>query len=146
VRLAAASAAALCLAIGSLAGCGEEQTFTASEMAAELNREGAEVELGERLQSGSADVRTFELELAGPDHETEDEDAGGEHRHSGGSLAEFEDADAATRELGNCRRSASASGAIYCFRAANVLIIVGDQVPRPELAALTDAVLAIEDR
>ena len=39
-----------------------------------------------------------------------------------------------------------ASGAIYCFRAANVLIIVGDEVSRPQLVALTDAVLAIEDR
>jgi hypothetical protein len=145
MRLAAAGAAALCLAIGSPAGCGEqeEEAFTASEMVAELNREGAGVELGERLQSGSADTRTFGLELAETGGEPEDEHAEGGHHHSGGSLTEFPDGDAASRELANCRRSAVASGAIYCFGAANVLIIVGDEVSRPQLSALTDAVLAL---
>jgi hypothetical protein len=147
MRPAAASAAALCLAIASLAGCGEqeEETFTASEMVAELNREGAGIELGDRLQSGSGDVRTFGLALAEPGEETSEGDAEGGHHHSGGSLAELTDAAAAQRELANCRRSAVASGAIYCFRAANVVIIIGDEISRFELQALADAVLALEN-
>lgn len=145
MRIAAAGAAALCLLTGSLSGCGEErQTFTASEIVAELNREGAGIELGERLQSGAADVRTFGLELAGAGSESDDEHTESEHVHSGGSLAEFTDADAAERELANCRRAAVASGDIYCFLAANTLIIVGGEVSRPQLTALTAAVLALD--
>jgi len=145
VRLAAAGAAALCLLIGSVSGCGdEEETFTASEIVSELNREGAGIELGERLQSGAADVRTFGLELTGPGSQTGGEHADTAHAHSGGSLAEFPDADAAGRELANCRRAAVASGDIYCFLAANTLIIVGGEVSRPQLTALTAAVLALD--
>jgi hypothetical protein len=147
MRIAAAGAAALCLLVGSLAGCGgqEEEAFTASEMVAELNRAGAGIELGDRLQSGSGEVRTFGLALAEPGEEASEGDSEGGHHHSGGSLAEFTDAAAAQRELVNCRRSAVASGAIYCFRAANVLIIVGDEISRFELQALADAVLALEN-
>ena len=144
MRIAAAGAAALCLLTGSLACGDEEETFTAAEIVSELNREGAGVELGERLQSGSADARTFGLELAAPGGEPDDKHAESGHHHSGGSLTEFPDGDAASRELANCRRSAVASGAIYCFGVDNVLIIVGDQVPRPQLMALTDAIIALD--
>jgi hypothetical protein len=144
MRIAAAGAAALCMLIASLSGCGEEQqTFTASEIVSELNRDGAGIELGERLRSGSPDVRTFGLELTGPGSQTGGADADTAHAHSGGSLAEFTDADAAGRELANCRRAAVASGDIYCFLAANTLIIVGGEVSRPQLTALTRAVLAL---
>jgi hypothetical protein len=83
-------------------------------------------------------VKTHALTLREDPQEAEAGPESG-HAHSGGSVASYPDSDAAEAELTNCERSAAASGALFCLRVENVLVILGgdlhpDEIRRVERA------------
>ena len=67
-------------------------------------------------------------------------DGGGEPEHGGGSLRVTDSTQAAEEEHARCEGAAS----LLCFRAANVVVILEDDVHPAGLARLTDALRAME--
>jgi hypothetical protein len=118
-----ALAAAFLFATVAVAGCGSEQTFTASEFAEEVNEQGIEIRVGRQLQSTEGnELHEITLpRLPGPPPP-----APGEHEeeHAGkkgvpGTLYVFDDADAAEEQIAACR----SSGGLVCYRAENVIVL-----------------------
>jgi hypothetical protein len=117
-QLALLATIALALAASS---CSKERTLSASEFVADVNEQGVELTLGERLSTSDEDREIYEIELeplqgapAPPDEE------GGEHAHAGGSLYVYDDTEAADEEVQACQAAAD----LVCYRAANVVVIL----------------------
>jgi hypothetical protein len=99
------------------AGCGEgEPKFTAEELVSEVNSQGVEMTLGSELTTTEpgAELHAVELEpLPGAPP------VPGEG-HAGGSLAVYDEVDAAEDRLRTCEAAAD----LLCYRAANVVVIL----------------------
>jgi hypothetical protein len=118
--------------------------LTAREAVDRLNAEGAGLQLGEPLASSpGVETRALMLEEAAGDEDDGHVEEGG-HEHAGGSIAAYPDGATAERELANCRRSAAASGALFCIRVDNVLVIFGGDIAPAEVAPVLRAARAIE--
>jgi hypothetical protein len=118
-----ALAAAFLFATVAVAGCGSEQTFTASEFAEEVNEQGVEVRIGRQLQSSEGnELHEITLPrlpgLPPPAPGEHDEEQAGE-KGMLGTLYVFDDADAAEEQLTACRNSAT----LVCYRAENVVVL-----------------------
>jgi hypothetical protein len=113
------------LALG--AGCGsDERTFSAEEVVAEMSDNGAPLRLGESLTTNQEDVELHAIRLAG----------GGT-----GTLAIAADSDAAMDEYERCESSAS----LFCYRAANAVLVLDSEVPNQDLARVEAAVRALAE-
>jgi hypothetical protein len=147
VRPRAALAAASCwlLLVGGLAACGDETTFTADELVAEVNANGAGVRLGEQLTTSQEDLELYALRLAGggaaPGVAPGDAGSAPVDVHGGGTLTIADDADAALDEYERCEGAAS----LICFRAANAVLIFEGAVPNQDLARIESAVSAMAE-
>jgi hypothetical protein len=118
-----ALAAAFLFATVAVAGCGSEQTFTASEFAEEVNEQGVEMRIGRQLQSSEGNElheitlpRLPGLPRPAPG-EHEEEQAG--EKGVPGTLYVFDDAGAAEDQIAACRNS----GGLVCYRAENVVVL-----------------------
>jgi hypothetical protein len=114
------ASAALGIAATLAAGCGEEQTLTASEFVDRVNEQGVEMRLGGQLHSSEA-KELYEMELA---RLTDlPPPTPGEHEEHGpgasGTLYVFDDVDGADDELAGCRASAD----LICYQAANIVAL-----------------------
>jgi hypothetical protein len=130
-------AVAMCLG-AAMAGCGGdgEPTFGAEEFVEAANRNGAGLELGEPLTAAGGEGEIYGVSLRSPPGG----DGGGEPEHGGGSLRVTDSTQAAEEEHARCEGAAS----LLCFRAANVVVILEDDVHPAGLARLTDALRAME--
>ena len=132
------------LLAGALAACGDETTFTADELVAEVNERGAQVRLGERLTT-SQDVELYALRLAGagaaPGVPLGDAGSAPVDVHGGGTLTITEDDDAALAEFERCESAVS----LVCFRAANAVLIFEGAVPNQDLARIETAVRSMAE-
>lgn len=117
----------LALALVVVSACGEQgREFTAAELVAELNREGAPIHLKGALLSGREGFKAYELELvepmdpASPEAHTQE---GHSHGAGGATLVLTEDEEDAPAEFERCESSVT----LTCFRIANgVLLLAGD--------------------
>lgn len=129
------AAAAALFSLG-LAGCGDgSENLSVDGFLQRANAEGAGLVVGTELAS-AAGGRTFAVGVRGApavDH-------GG-----GGSVAAYEDARAAGREYRNCLQSSRASGALYCYRVENILLILSGDVPPRNVAPVRRAVARIRE-
>ena len=139
-RHAVGAAISLALLAGSLGACGDEVSFTADELVAELNARGGEVRLGEPLTTTQENVEVYALRLSGagtvPGVSPGDAGDAPVDVHGGGTLTITEDADAALDEYERCESAAS----LVCFRAANAVLIFEGTVPNQDLARVETAV------
>lgn len=114
------AACSIALAALAAAGCGgDRQTFSASEFASEVGRQGVGIRLGEPLVTDEEgkELYAVELEPVGP-RLPDDE---GEPGLTGGSLSVYdEDGEGADEELESCRAAAD----LLCYRAANVVVVL----------------------
>jgi hypothetical protein len=139
--------AATCAALvtGSLAACGDETTFTADELVAEVNARGAQVRLGERLTTSQEDVELYALRLAGagaaPGVPSGNAGSAAVDVHGGGTLTITENDDAALAEYDRCESAVS----LVCYRAANAVLIFEGAVPNQDLARIEAAVQAMAE-
>jgi hypothetical protein len=139
--------AATCAALvtGSLAACGDETTFTADELVAEVNARGAQVRLGERLTTSQEDVELYALRLAGagaaPGVPSGNASSAPVDVHGGGTLTITENDDAALAEYDRCESAVS----LVCYRAANAVLIFEGAVPNQDLARIEAAVQAMAE-
>jgi hypothetical protein len=115
------------LAVVALAGCGsDERTFGAEDLVAEVSENGAPLRLGESLTTDQEDVELHAIRLAG----------GGT-----GTLAIAEDSHAALDEYERCESSAS----LFCYRAANAVLVFDSEVPNQDLARVESALEAMAE-
>jgi hypothetical protein len=128
------------LLAAALAACGDETTFTADELVAEVNDRGAQVRLGEPLTTSQEDVELYALRLAGtgaaPGVPSGDAGSAPVDVHGGGTLTITEDDDAALAEFERCESAVS----LVCFRAANAVLIFEGAIPNQDLARIEMAV------
>jgi len=110
------AALALIVACAVLPGCGGGgQAFTASEFVDRISAQGVSIELGRRLQSGGGAKELYAVKLP---------PLRGERGHgASGTLYAFGDDGGADDQLAACHDS----GGLLCFRAANVVIVLGDE-------------------
>jgi hypothetical protein len=146
MRARAALAAVMCALLVALpAACGGEATFTADELVAEVNANGAGVRLGEPLTTSQEDLELYALRLAGgggaPGVAPGDAGSAPVDVHGGGTLTIADDADAALDEYERCESAAS----LICFRAANAVLIFEGAVPNQDLARIESAVSAMAE-
>lgn len=133
---------AAALAVLALSACGsDERSFSAEEFIEEANAHGANLELGEPLSTSDADVELYSLTI--------DEPPGGEEigegpaieaEHGGGSLRVTESVDEAEAELSRCEQAVS----LFCYRAANVVLIFEQDAEPEALSAIAGALRALE--
>lgn len=122
-RAAAIGAFALAGLASLSAGCGEEQTLTASEFVDRVNEEGVAVSLG-RMRTGGEAKELYDIRL--PPLPGLPPPAPGEHAREGlganGTLYVFDDADGAEEQLAGCRDAAD----LTCFQAGNLVVLFGE--------------------
>jgi hypothetical protein len=93
--------------------------MSAEEFVAAVEDEGVELELGERLATEEEGKEIYGLELVPlPRADGSAEDT---HEHGGGSLTVYDDVDGAEDGYEQCERAAD----LLCYRAANIVVIVG---------------------
>jgi hypothetical protein len=113
--------------LGLGAGCGsDEHTFSAEELVAELSENGVALTLGEPLTTDQEGVELHAIRLA---------------RGGTGTLAITEGSDAAMSEYERCESSAS----LFCYRAANAVLVLDSEVPNQDLERVEAAVAALAD-
>jgi hypothetical protein len=128
-----------------LAGCGSsDREFTAEEFVQEVSAQGAPIALGQPLSTADPDAELYAVEVREePDaheDESEHEEGGAGHEHSGGSLRITDSADRAEEEFSRCEQAVT----LLCFRAANAVLIF-DQEADPEfLGKLAVAIRGLE--
>jgi hypothetical protein len=142
----AVSTAATCAVLfaGGLAACGDDTTFTAEELVAEVNANGAGVRLGEPLTTSQEDLELYALRLAGggaPGVAAGDPGSAPVDAHGGGTLTITSSDDAALAEYERCESAAS----LVCYRAANAVLIFEGAVPNQDLARIEAAVRAMAE-
>jgi hypothetical protein len=111
-----AALAAIALALGAT-GCSRERSLTASEFVTQINDQGVELRLGDRLVTDDESEEIYALELE-PVAGLPGKAAG--NQHSGGSLSVHDDGAAADERLSACEASAD----LLCYRAANIVIVL----------------------
>jgi hypothetical protein len=106
-----------------LAGCGNSQTFTASQFIDRINAQGVSFELGRQLTSGGNAKELYAVKL--PPLPGEPAPAQGSEGDGGasGTLYVFGDTGAADEQREACR----GSGGLLCFQASNVVVILDDE-------------------
>jgi hypothetical protein len=110
-----------------LAACGsDDRSFSAEEFVEQAEANGMTLKLGESLTTDQEDLELFALRLAG----------GGT-----GTLAIADDADAGLAEYERCESAAS----LFCFRAANAVLVFDSEVPNQDLARVEAAVRAMAE-
>lgn len=123
-----------------LAACGE-RSFSAEEFIAEANDHGVQLALGEPLSNEEGGAELYAITIEDP-HAAE-EAAGGQlevgHEHGGGSLRVEDDAESAQAEYARCERSL-----LFCYRAANIVLIFEADAEPDALAELARALRAIK--
>jgi hypothetical protein len=133
------------LLTGPLTGCGDETTFTAEELVAEVNARGAGVRLGEPLTTTQEDLELYALRLAGtgaaPGLPPGDAGSAPVDVHGGGTLTIAQDDDAALAEYERCESAVT----LICFRAANTVLALEGAVPNQDLARIEAAVSAMAE-
>ena len=92
-------------------------------MVRSLNERGAGLSIGAPLHSAGG-VRTFAIEPSG-------------------SIAAYQDEESGLAAVGHCRRSELASGEVHCYRAANVVLILGEEASAAEQARLRRSLLRL---
>ena len=117
------TALALLVACLFMAGCGGEQTFSASEFIGRINAEGVSIELGRQLPSGGNAKELYAVTL--PPLPGEPAPPRGSEGDPGasGTLYVFGDTGGADDQLDGCR----GSGGLLCFRAANLVVVLDDE-------------------
>ena len=120
-----------------LAACGsDERSFTAEEFIDEANAHGAGLELGAPLETTQADAELYQVTAEGGEEAAPEL----EHAHGGGSMKLTADAEAAEAEHARCESAVS----LFCYRAANVVLIF-EQDSEPEaLAQVAEAIKAMQ--
>jgi hypothetical protein len=137
----------LALGAGAIAltSCGQQRTFGADELVAELNERGASIELGESLPAADEQTEIHAIEIgAGDEHEVGEEHKSAEeesHAHGGGSLYDLPDEEAALERYRECEQAVT----LICFRAANVFLALEDGVEPEALARVAAAVQDLGD-
>jgi hypothetical protein len=133
------------LLAAALTACGDETTFTAEELVAEVNARGAGVRLGEPLTTAQEDLELYALRLAGtgeaPVLPPGEAGSAPVDVHGGGTLTIAEDDDAALAEYERCESAVS----FICFRAANAVLAFEGAVPNQDLARIEAAVSAMAE-
>jgi len=116
--------ATLALAIAALpvTGCGDTQTFTASEFVDRINAQGVSIELGRRLQSGADDKELFAVRLPPLPGQPPPPQGSEGGPGASGSLYVFDDTGGADAQIDACHRS----GGLVCFQAANIVVVLED--------------------
>lgn len=119
--------AALAL-IGVLAGCGGdgETTFDAEGFVAAVNAGGAGLELGDELPNTQEGVEVREVKVT---------------RAGGGSIVVAADEEAGRAEHTRCEAAVT----LLCYRAANVVLLLEDELAPPERMRLEAAFTALAD-
>jgi hypothetical protein len=146
-RIAAARAglalAAAALAALALAACGSgERSFGAEDFIEEANAHGASLELGEPLSTSEADVELYALTIEEPEEEDDSGDEPAiEHEHGGGSLRVTDSVDDAEAEVSRCEQAVS----LFCYRAANIVLILEQDADPEALSDLAGALRALEE-
>lgn len=124
--------AALALALSAaLVACGGDGTFDAEEIVSELNANGASLALGEELFSASDEVEIYAVEVESAPQ--------GETHAGGGSLRITEDSATGLAEYERCEAAAS----LLCFRAANAVLILEDELAPADRVAVEQAVAGL---
>jgi hypothetical protein len=133
------------LAAVGLVACGEQRTFTAEEMVAEINGHGAGVRLGEQLTTSQENLDLYAIRLsaaaAPPQAPGTDQRSPPVDVHAAGSLTITESDDQGVAEYERCESAAS----LICFRAGNAVLILEDTVPNQDLARIEAAIRAIAE-
>jgi hypothetical protein len=110
-----------------LAACGsDDRSFSAEEFVEQAEANGMTLKLGESLTTDQEDLELFALRLAG---------------EGTGTLAIADDADAGLAEYERCESAAS----LFCFRAANAVLVFDSEVPNQDLARVEAAVRAMAE-
>jgi hypothetical protein len=131
------------LATVALAACGDERHFSAQELVAEINEQGAGLRLGEPLTSTQEELELYAVRLEGaqaPGPATA-EGLPPTDVHAAGSLTITDGDDAGLAEYERCEDAAS----LICFRAANAVLIFEDTVPNEDLARIETAIGALAE-
>jgi hypothetical protein len=116
----AALLATIALAL-TASSCSEERTLSADEFVDDVNEQGVELTLGERLSASDEDKEIYAIELEPLEGESAPPEGKGDgHAHAGGSLYVYDDTAGAEDELQGCRVAAD----LVCYRAANVVAIL----------------------
>jgi hypothetical protein len=105
-----------------VAGCGGEQTFTASEFIDRINAEGVSIQLVRRLPVGNNAKELDAVRLPPLPGEPSPAPGGG-GRGASGTLYVFGDTGAADDQREACR----GSGGLLCFQASNIVVVLGDE-------------------
>jgi hypothetical protein len=117
-QLALLATIALALAASS---CTKERTLSASEFVSDVNEQGVELTLGERLGTSDEEREIYEIELEPLRRAPAPADEEGDgHAHAGGSLYLYDDTAAAEEQMQGCQAAAD----LVCYRAANVVAIL----------------------
>ena len=118
-----ALAATFLFATVAVAGCGSEQTFTASEFAGEVGEQGVEMRIGRQLQSSEGnelhEITLPRLPGLPPPAPGEHEEEQAGEKGVPGTLYVFDDAGPAEDQIAACRNS----GGLVCYRAGNVVVL-----------------------
>jgi hypothetical protein len=125
VRAGSVFAVALLALAAPIAGCGSGgREFDAQEFVEEVNAHGAELELGRQLDSANGDARLYEVNLG---------DGGG------GTLTVLDSEEDAEAEHARCDRSG-----LFCYRAANVVLLFEPETTPESLAKIAKAFKALQ--
>jgi hypothetical protein len=118
--------AALVAAAGLVLGaCGsDERSFTAEGFVDEVNSHGAKLELGAPLDTTQEDAELYEVAIP----------------QGGGTLKVTDSADAAREEHTRCDEAG-----LFCYRAANVVLIFEPDTTPQSLANVADAFKALQE-
>jgi hypothetical protein len=145
-RLAVAATMSIALLAGLVGACGDDETtFTGDELVAEVNANGAGVQLGEPLTTAQEDLELYALRLRGsgaaPGVAPGDPGSAPVDVHGGGTLTIAKDADAALTEYERCESAVS----LICFRAANAVLAFEGAVPNQDLERIESAISAMAE-
>jgi hypothetical protein len=106
-----------------LAGCGDRQTFTASQFVDRISAQGVSIELGRKLPSGGNADELYAVKLPPlPGEPAPPPGAEGDGGASG-TLYVFGDTGGANDQREACR----GSGGLLCFQASNIVIVLDDE-------------------
>lgn len=119
-RMLLTGCAAALIAAG---GCGEA-TYDAAEFVEDANAEGAGLKLGEPVSIHREEVQVFDVSVEGGE---------------GGSLAVASDATGGEAEYARCEGAVT----LLCYRAANIVLLVEDELDPAARARLDAAFTAL---
>ncbi len=131
-------AALVCCAALAFAACGSgERSFSAEDFVEEANAQGANLSLGEPLEAAQPDAEIYALRLGNPAKGSEPPALGEEY--GSGSLRVEDSPDAAEAEYARC-----AQAELFCYRAANIVLVFEQDADAEALAELAQAIRALK--